>query len=198
MHFLDVVIRQAHPGGDVPAFESYYQKVRDAERYQREDGIEFPVLIDDLAGTTHQVYGELADPTYIIDADGRVALYNLWTHAPTLHTALEDLDVQGNRGTVLGGIHRTPHLLASMVDGWPGLKRGLPRSFLELELSAPGMGSMTWLLHQFRPVLAPIALRAKPLPVTAKLGLAAGAGLLVGLAALYFTRRKGNSANSSI
>lgn len=99
---MDVVIRQAHPGPDVPAYQNFEQKMQDAERYQREDGIAWTVLVDDLEGTTHQVYGGLADPTYLIGTDGRIAFYNMWTHAPTLHEALEELLKQGWRGAVKG------------------------------------------------------------------------------------------------
>ena len=143
----------------------------------------YPVVVDDLAGTTHQVYGGLADPTYLIDADGRVAFYNLWTHAPTLHEAIKELLKQDGRGVVKGGTHRTPHLLASMTDGWKGLRKGFPQSAVELELSAPGMASGPWLGYQLRPLLAPLTLRSKPLPPSAKLGLAAGAAALLFLGA---------------
>ena len=176
---MDVVIRQAHPGADVPAYHTFDQKMGDAERYRREDGIAWPVLVDDLEGSTHQVYGGLADPTYLIDIDGRVAFYNMWTHAPTLHEALEELLEQEWRGEVKGGVHQTPHLLSSMTDGWKGLRRGWPRSFIELETSAPGMASGPWLGYQLRPLLAPLTLRSKPLPPSAKLGLAGGAAALL-------------------
>ena len=72
MRFIDVVIRQAHPGPEVPAYDTFEQKLHDAERYRREEAIPWPVLVDDLEGTVHQAYGGLADPTYLIDRDGRV------------------------------------------------------------------------------------------------------------------------------
>ena len=80
-------------------------------------------MVDDLQGTTHQVYGGLADPTYLIDADGRVAFYDMWTHAPTLHKAIEELMNQDGPGILKGGTERAPHLLTSMTDGWKGLPR---------------------------------------------------------------------------
>ncbi|NJM54163.1 MAG: hypothetical protein HC846_12750, partial [Blastocatellia bacterium] len=150
----------------------------------------YHVLVDDLPGTTHQAYGGLADPTYLIDADGRVAFYSLWTHAPTLHTAIEKLLAQGERGVVSGGLDRTPHLLATMTDGWKNLRKGLPRSFVELELSAPGMASLPFLGWQIRPLLAPLTLRAKPLPPGAKIGLAIGAGLLLAFGLKASSRRR--------
>ncbi len=104
--------------------------MHDAESYKREDNIAWTVLVDDLPGMTHQVYGGLADPTYIIDQEGRVAFYSMWTHAPTLHTSLEMLRAQGWRGVVGGGIDKTPHVAAAMTDGWNGLRRGLPQSLM--------------------------------------------------------------------
>jgi len=188
VHFVDVVIRQAHPGPDAPAYHSFEEKMRDAERYQREEGIAWTVLVDDLEGTAHQVYGGLADPTYIIDSDGRVAFYNMWTHAPTLHTSLEMLTKQGGRGVVNGGIDQTPHLLPSMTDGWKGLRRGLPQSLIDIETAAPTVGISTWLGYQLRPLTAPLTLRAKPLPTSAKIGLGVGAAALLLLGAKALTR----------
>ncbi len=105
----------------------------------------------------------------------------MWTHAPTLHEAIKALLNQDGRGVVKGGTHRTPHLLATITDGWKGLRRGFPQSAIELELSAPGMASGPFLGYQIRPLLAPLTLRGKPLPATVKFGLAIGAGALVAL-----------------
>lgn len=182
IQFVDVVIRQAHPGPSVPPYHAGEEKHHDAQRYQREEGISWPVLVDDLPGTTHQVYGGLADPTYLIDSEGRVAYYNMWTHAPTLYEAIAALLAQGGQGVVLGGIKRWPYMGAAMTDGWRGLRRGLPQSFNDLMLAAPGSPILPWLGYQLRPLLAPLTLRAKPLPVSVKLGLALGGALLAGLA----------------
>lgn len=180
MHFIDVLIRQAHPGPGVPPYRNIAQKKKDARTYQVE-GVPYPVLVDDVKGTVHQVYGGIADPSYVIDVDGRVAFYGTWTHAPTLHRALEALFKQGGRGQVLQGVDRVTHMLASMTDGWQGLRRGLPQSFTDLELSVPGMASSIWLGYQLRPILVPLTLRAKPLPVSVRVGLAIGVGVALGL-----------------
>jgi len=184
---VDVVIRQAHPGPEVPAYHSFEQKWHDALRYQQEESIPWTVLVDDLEGTTHEAYGGLADPTYLIDAEGHVAFYIMWTHVPTLHRAITALLKQNGRGVVMGGVDSTPHLLPSMADGWKGLRRGLPQSFIDLESAAPTLASATWLGHRLRPVLAPLALRAKPLPWPVRFGLAVGGALA--LAALRRLRR---------
>lgn len=184
VHFVDVLIRQAHPGPSVEPYRTFDDKMANARRYQQE--VAPRVVVDDLPGTVHQTYGSLADPTYLIDAEGRVAFYNMWTHAPTLHTAITALLDQGGRGVVLGGYDRLPHVLASMTDGWRGLRRGLPQSFTDLETAAPGVASGSWLGFQLRPLLAPLTLRAEPLPAPVKAGLAIGAAalLLIGARAL--------------
>jgi hypothetical protein len=192
VEFVDVVIRQAHPGPEVPPYRNFEQKMHDGEKFKREEGILSQVLVDDLPGTVHQVYGGLPDPTYVIDADGRVAFYDLWTHAPTLHRALETLKRQGGRGVVKSGYDRAPHFLSAMTAGWKGLRRGWPQSYIELETSAPGMAAATWLGYQFRGVLRPIALRATPLPKGARFALGGmAAGLFVlGLKALTRPKKK--------
>ena len=189
MHFVDVVIRQAHPGPNARPYRSPEEKQRDAWTYQRDEGIPWPVLVDDVPGTVHRSYGGLADPTYLIDADGRVAYYNMWTYAPSLHEAIEALLRQGGRGVVLGGIRRTPNLGPTMTDGWRGLRRGLPQSFVDLELATPGSASGAWLGHQLRPILAPLTLRAEPLPRPARLGLTIGALLVTTVGARWVARR---------
>ncbi|MGI8997054.1 MAG: hypothetical protein ACR2GW_10360, partial [Pyrinomonadaceae bacterium] len=111
------------------------------------------------------------------------------------HEALEELQQQGWRGEVKGGVHQTPHLLSSMTDGWKGLRRGWPQSFIELETSAPGMASGPWLGYQLRPLLAPLTLRAKPLPPSAKLGLAVGAAALLILGVRNLRSRPATSSS---
>lgn len=149
----------------------------------REEGIPWIVAVDDVEGTVHQSYGGLADPSYLLDADGRVAYYNMWTHAPTLHQAMEALMRQDGRGVVGDGIDHTPHMAAAMTEGWKGIRRGLPQSYTDLETAAPGMATGIKLGYKMRSLLAPFTLRAEPLPAPVKLALAAGAAWLAGRAA---------------
>ena len=192
MQFVDVLIRQAHPGPGAEPYRDFPQKLRDAERWKDEDGIPYTVAADDLEGTVHQTYGGLADPTYLIDSEGRVVFYNMWTHAPTLHRAIEELLAGGvpAGGVVLGGVDRTPHMAAAMTNGWKGLRRGLPQSLIDIETAFPTSGLMPLLGYQMRAVLAPVTLRAKPLPAAAKVALAVGAGALLAGIVLAARRRR--------
>ena len=176
MRFLEVFLREAHPGGERPAYRSDAAKLTAARDYRRDEAIPWPVLVDDLAGTTHQAYGGMADPVYLIDADGRVAFYGMWTHAPSLKGAIDDLLARGGRGVPpAGGLDRTPHIVASFVDGWRGLSRGGWRGVLDFELAVPGSGTLTFLGNLARPLLAPLVLRTTPLPVAARCALGGGA-----------------------
>lgn len=184
MQFLDVIIRQAHPGEQRAAYNSDSEKQASAEEYRRMEHLPWPVLVDDLPGTVHQAYGNMPDPVYLIDADGRVAFYGMWTHPPTLQQAIEELLAQGGRGVVLGdGIDHVVHLLGSFVGGWQGLRRGGWQAVFDYELGSPPAASLTFLGSLLRPILAPLALRATPLPTSTRIGLAAAllAALLFGL-----------------
>lgn len=188
MHFADVLVRQAHPGPEVPAYRRSEQKGRDAEAYQREEAIPWTVLVDDLDGTAHRLYGGLADPTYLIDAEGRVAFANLWTGAPVLHEAIAALLAQGGRGVVLGGWERRPHPGPMLTDGWRALRRGLPQSVVDLMFAVPGSPVPLWLGYQLRPLLAPLTLRAEPLPAPAQAALLAGFAVGAVLGARWVVR----------
>jgi hypothetical protein len=179
VQFVDVFVRQAHPGPAVPAYHSFEQKLRDAEAYQRDEGIPWTVVVDDLQGTVHHEYGTLADPTYLIDRDGRVAFVNVVTSAPVLQEAIASLLEQGGQGVVRGGSDRLPHLWPTLAAGWPALRRGLPQSFADLMFAAPGSPALIWLGYQLRPLLAPLALRTEPLPPSLKACLILGAGMAV-------------------
>ena len=122
----------------------------------------WPLVVDDYQGTVHRQYaGEMTDPTFLIDADGTIAFYNMWTHGPTLKRAIDALLAQDGRNTVLGGIDRTPHLLASFADGYRGPRRGGRRAVLEYDLGAGGAGTLSFLGQKIAALRA-LALDARP------------------------------------
>ncbi len=156
-------MRQAHPGEERGGFANYGEKLEGAREFAQLESIPWRVLVDDYEGTTHRAYSrEMADPTFLIDVEGRVAFYNMWTHAPTLKRALDELLASGGRGVVAGGIDRRPHLLASFVDGYRGPRRGGRRAVLEYDLGGFGAGSLSFLGSKLKPLLAGFALRAAP------------------------------------
>ena len=91
---------------------------------------------------------------------------------------------------VRGGVDHVPHMGPALTDGWRGLRRSLPQSFIDLETSAPGAASGLWLGHQLKPILAPLTLRAEPLSPKARAAVSLGLLGAVGLAGYVWARRR--------
>ncbi len=148
------------------------------------------MLVDDYAGTWHRAYSrEMTDPVFLIDSDGRVAFYLMWAHAPTLRRAIDELLERGGQGVVAGGVDKMPHLFVSFVNGYHGLRRGGRQAVREYNTGAFGAGALTFLGNKAKPILAPLALRAEPLPVPAKLILLGGLAATIALSARFLRHR---------
>lgn len=165
-------------------YRSLDHKAADARAYKRDEQIPWPVLVDGVDGHIHDLYGRMPDPTYLIDADGIVAFYQMVTHAPTLSTAIDEFVTRARGGdAVRRGTDRIPHMFAALVAGWPALQRGGVRALLDLAVAVPGSAPVIYLGHLARPVFAPVALRSTPLPTTTRMAFGTMALALVALAA---------------
>jgi hypothetical protein len=138
--------------------------------------VPWPVLVDDLAGTTAHAYTTLPNAQFVID--GVVAFRGDMAHGPTLYRALENLLQQGGRGAIPHADASMPHMLATMTYGWDGIEHGGEVSTHDIWAGAPPMAANLWLGNQMQLLLAPLADRGRPIPTGVK--LAAGA-LLLGL-----------------
>jgi hypothetical protein len=201
VQFVDVIVRQAHPGERRGAYHSYAEKLEDARRYRQEEAVAWPVVVDDLAATVQRAYGGLSASVYLIDSAGRVAFYGMWGQALPLTTAIDDLLARGGTGAPAGqGLDRVPHLGAAIVAGRGGPARGGRVALLDLELGFPCANVLMAVGHLGRPLLGPLVLRTTPLPVPARVALRAGfAG---GIAALVWVIRRrrepGRRARSAV
>ena len=90
--------REAHPGERFPAHRSFEQKLAHARAFRDRFAVERPILVDDLAGTGHRLYGLLPNMTYLIGRGGRVLFRADWSDAATIEAALAYLlDARGRR-----------------------------------------------------------------------------------------------------
>jgi peroxiredoxin len=175
VRFVEVLVRQAHPGERHGAYRSNEQKRHDALSYQREEQIPWPVLIDDLACTVQRAYGGLAAAVYLIDTRGSIAFCGTWGQAPALRYALDDLLARDGARTPAGrGTDRRPHLFAAIVAGRGGPARGGRQALIDLELGFPGANILMIVGTVLRPLLAPLALRTTPIPPKARAALLTG------------------------
>ena len=92
-HFLFVYVREAHPDmfPTHPEHRSIEQKFQQARDMQQKFNTPRPILIDDLDGGVHRVYGGLPNMSWIIDHTGRIAYKAAWTVEDDIRAALEDV-----------------------------------------------------------------------------------------------------------
>jgi hypothetical protein len=99
VEFFFVYGREAHPGERLGAHGSYEDKITAAELLREQEGVDIPILVDELNGNIHRKYGKLPNPTFIIDKSGRIAFRSLGTRASVIHAALDELlEVQQEDG----------------------------------------------------------------------------------------------------
>ena len=106
--FLFVYTREAHPGEHFGPHRSMQQKLAHARAFQERGQVERLILVDDLVGTGHKLYGALPNMTYILGRSGRVLFRSDWTNPPTLEFFLKYLlDVRARRraGERLAGFY---------------------------------------------------------------------------------------------
>ena len=84
-----VYTREVHPGEHFPALCRLEQKLAHARFFAERYGIARPILVDDLAGTGHHLYGLLPNMTYLVSRAGRVLFRADWTDPPTIRAALD-------------------------------------------------------------------------------------------------------------
>jgi hypothetical protein len=101
--FVFLYTREAHPGENFPAHRSVEQKLRHATIFREQFKIRRPILVDDLVGTGHRLYGMLPNMTYLIGRGGKVLFRADWTDPPTIEMMLQY--VMTSRGRRRQGLH---------------------------------------------------------------------------------------------
>ncbi len=98
--FLTLYVREAHPGNKVPSHRNIEDKRALAQRTVNEDGERAELLIDDLNGSAHRMYGGLPNSGYVIDERGTVVARGAWNNPRVVEKALDRI----KSGESLSGI----------------------------------------------------------------------------------------------
>ncbi|MGD9620748.1 MAG: TlpA family protein disulfide reductase [Mycolicibacterium sp.] len=98
--FLVLYVREAHPGQSIGAHRDTAQKAAAARRVLDEESEGRTIVVDDLAGTAHRLYGEMPNTVHVIDADGIVAFRAMWNDPPAVEAALRKVLAGQDAGTV--------------------------------------------------------------------------------------------------
>jgi len=89
--FFTIYVREPHPGENYGAHQSWEQKLQFARDCRHQDGIQTPMLVDDLQGAVHTAYGALPNMVYIIEKSGKVAYKAMWTDHDEIASVLANL-----------------------------------------------------------------------------------------------------------
>lgn len=96
--FLFVYTREAHPGENYPPHRSFERKLAHARAFKERLKIARPILVDDLVGTGHKLYGTLPNMIYLVGRAGKVLFRADWTDPPTIEAMLNYvLDARARR-----------------------------------------------------------------------------------------------------
>lgn len=89
--FFTIYVREPHPGEYYGSHRTWAQKLKFARDCRDQDRIQNPLLVDDLQGTVHLLYGLMPNMIYIIDKDGRIAYKAMWTDHQEIASVLANL-----------------------------------------------------------------------------------------------------------
>jgi hypothetical protein len=91
--FFTIYVREPHPGEHYGPHKSWEQKLNFARDCRRQDGVQNPMLVDDLEGTVHRLYGSMPNMIYIIHRNGQIVYKAMWTNHQEIASVLENLMV---------------------------------------------------------------------------------------------------------
>ena len=89
--FFTIYVREPHPGEHYGPHRSFEQKLEFARHCREQDGIQNPILVDNLEGTVHRLFGSMPNMIYIVDKNGKVAYKAMWTDHEEIASVLANL-----------------------------------------------------------------------------------------------------------
>lgn len=133
--FLVIAVREAHPGELAGPHTTPADKRQAARRLAIEEGICRRVLVDDLQGAVHRIYGGGWNPVYVTGPGGRVAYRRAWNDPGEVAEALRALD--GGQRLPPGESIAMAQLPGRAAIGLRLLERGGRRALLDFYRSVP-------------------------------------------------------------
>jgi len=85
-------IREAHPGGKTKATKTMEAKMTNAKLTHKLYNEKREILVDNVDGHAHKLYGSMPNMTYVIGTDGIVKFRANWTNIDALKNVLLDID----------------------------------------------------------------------------------------------------------
>ena len=88
VQFLVLYVREAHPGQNVPQHQSEADKRGCARGLKDDFGESRTILIDDLAGAAHKIYGEFPNSVFVIAGDQTIVFRSDWNDVAAVRKVL--------------------------------------------------------------------------------------------------------------
>ncbi len=92
VEFILLYTREAHPGENYDAHESFQDKLDRAREFAEDYDIERNVLVDDIEGTAHRKYGGMPNSIHIINPEGTVVMRGDWNNTKKVKEIVEKRD----------------------------------------------------------------------------------------------------------
>ena len=89
--FVVLYVREAHPGELIPHHGSIEDKSKRANELKTQLGENRTILVDDIDGTGHQLYGAMPNSIFAIGSDQRVIYRSDWNDVSATHKVLMKL-----------------------------------------------------------------------------------------------------------
>lgn len=141
--FRVVYTREAHPGSRYGPHENVVEKGENAVAAMEAEGIQRPVLVDDVDGEVHRAFDGLPNSVYVVGTDGVVAYRADWVDPDDLARHIDILLAAGGRGadvepaSVVENYRQpSPSMLATGLRVFRRAGRGSLRDFIR---SLPSM-----------------------------------------------------------
>lgn len=136
VEFLVLYVREAHPGQRISAHRDNAQKAAAARMVVDKEREGRTILVDDLAGSAHQLYGAMPNTVHVIGADGVVAFRAMWNDPPAVEAALRKVLVGQDAAAVKARFR--PAGMATVVRV---LRRAGSRAMFDFVIAFPKIAS---------------------------------------------------------
>jgi len=135
--FLVLYVREAHPGEKIPGHRTMNDKIGLARKLEDNPGENRTILVDDVDGTTHQLYGALPNSVHIINGLGIVAFRSDWNNVVLVDQVLAELQEDEDARLNMEHYPKKPPMFSR--NGVPVLLRGGWRAVWDMVVAVPGM-----------------------------------------------------------
>lgn len=76
--FVLLYVREAHPGENHPQPQTFMRKLTNAETLSNNHNVSWPVIIDDMDGTLHNLLDTKPNSVHLINNQGQILFQSLW------------------------------------------------------------------------------------------------------------------------